>query len=73
MDFDRTVRYVLPACVVEAIRAAFPNPEGVTYTGHVTLTSASVITLQIHILHYQLPMSSTAVYCIHVFVFAYNC
>ena len=38
-DFDRNVRYILPACVVTNIRAQFPNPSGEPYTGHVKIYS----------------------------------
>ena len=38
-DFDRRVRYVLPSCVVKAIRNAFPNPDGVPYRGFVSISS----------------------------------
>ena len=38
-DFDRNVRYILPACVVTKIRAQFSNPSGEPYTGHVKINS----------------------------------
>ena len=38
-DFDRNVRYILPACVVSQIRAKFPNENGEPYTGYVSLKS----------------------------------
>jgi len=36
-DFNRKVRYVLPACVVTAIRRKFPNTDGAPFTGFVCL------------------------------------
>ena len=33
----RNVRYILPACVVSAIRERFPNPDGIPYTGYISL------------------------------------
>lgn len=44
-DFDRNVRYVLPSCVVMAIRKQFPNPEGEPYKGFLTLNSNESVTL----------------------------
>ena len=38
-DFDRNVKYILPACVVSQIRAKFPNENGEPYTGYVSLKS----------------------------------
>ena len=38
-DFDRNIRYILPACVVTKIRAQFPNPSGEPYTGYVKINS----------------------------------
>jgi hypothetical protein len=38
-DLDRSVRYILPACVVTKIREQFPNPDGEPYTGYVSLKS----------------------------------
>ena len=36
-DLDRRIRYVLPSCVVSAVREAFPNTDGARYTGFVNL------------------------------------
>ena len=38
-DFSRNVRYILPACVVSAIREKFPNPDGIPYTGYISLNT----------------------------------
>ena len=36
-DFDRRVRYVLPSCIVSAIRETFPNTDGSAYRGFICL------------------------------------
>ena len=36
-DLDRKVRYVLPSCVVSAIRDKFPNTDGSRYTGFISI------------------------------------
>jgi len=36
-DLDRKVRYVLPSCVVSAIREKFPNTDGSRYTGFISI------------------------------------
>ena len=41
----KSVRYLLPACVVNTIRQEFPNPEGVPYSGFVCLDSQEALTL----------------------------
>lgn len=44
-EFDRQIRYILPACVVTAIRSKFPNPEGVNYKGYITLSTSECTSL----------------------------
>lgn len=39
-DTDRSIRYVLPSCVVTAVRLAFPNEPGVPYKGLIKLKSS---------------------------------
>ena len=36
-DLDRKVRYVLPSCVVSAIRETFPNTNGSRHTGFICI------------------------------------
>lgn len=39
-EFDRKIRYVLPACIVRAVRDQFPNPDGVPYKGYAVIKSS---------------------------------
>ena len=41
----KSVRYLLPACVVNTIRQHYPNPEGIPYSGFVCLNSQEAMTL----------------------------
>ena len=41
----KSVRYLLPACVVNTIRQHYPNPEGIPYAGFVCLNSQEAMTL----------------------------
>ena len=44
-ELGRQIRYVLPACVVSAVRNVFPNTDGQPYTGYVSLTANDGLTL----------------------------
>ena len=44
-DFDRKIRYILPSCVVTAVRNQFPNPEDVPYKGYIEIETSDILTL----------------------------
>lgn len=39
-DFNRRARYIIPSCVVSAIREQFPNTNGEPYTGFISISSS---------------------------------
>ncbi len=39
-QLDRRIRYILPACVVSAVRDSFPNEDGVPYSGFVAMKTS---------------------------------